>query len=159
MYCKKYSIPLLILRLPGVYGYGDDFKSTIGIMIKRSVEEKEIVVFGEGKNMRDFVYVNDLYYILSSAIQNQRSGIVNVASGKSLSINEIAKLIQKLNLFPIKIKYLPEKIGFEKRVKNLMFDSSVFKAEFKNIKMTGLKSGISDYIHSIKDDQERNSLI
>tara|TARA_Y100000310_G_scaffold342778_1_gene447390 strand:- start:523 stop:969 length:447 start_codon:yes stop_codon:yes gene_type:complete len=145
--------------MPGVYGYGDNFKSTIGMMIKNAFDKKEIGVFGKGENMRDFVLVDDLYNILTYAIMNKINGLVNITSGKSLSINEIAKLIRELHPFSVNIKHFPEKKRAEKRVKNLIFDSSMFKATFNNIQMTAHEQGISVYIHSINDDLERNSPI
>ena len=148
IFCAKNSIPLTILRLPGIYGIGDDYRTTIHKMTKQAFKEKEIVIFRTGDNLRDFVFVGDLYWIIKSAIQKKINCLLNVATGKSLSINEIATLIQELIPFPVKIKHLPMNKDIEKRVESLIFDCTVLKKIFPDVRMTDLKVGIRSYIQS-----------
>ena len=140
------SIPLSILRLSGVYGPGDDFKSTVGMLVNRAINDKNLIIYDHGENLRDFVYVDDIYQIIQPAIQQKKHLLMNVATGKSLPIKEIATLIKSLLPFPIEIQDKEKKPSSEKRIEHLQFDCSVLEKEFPDVAMTDLKAGVTSYI-------------
>ena len=102
-----------------------------------------------GDNYGDFIYVDDVYQIIKSAIKQKKSVLMNVATGKSLAIKEIATLINTLLPFSIAIQHKEKESSTEKRVKHLQFDCSVIKKEFPDILMADLKTGIASYIDYI----------
>lgn len=144
--CSQKSIPLAILRLSGVYGPGDDFKSTVGMLVNRAINDQNLIIYNHGENLRDFVYVDDIYKIIQSTIKQNKSVFMNVATGKSFSIKEIVTLIKKLIPFPIEIQDKEKKPGSEKRIEHLQFDCSVLEKEFPYVAMTDLKAGVTSYI-------------
>jgi len=103
--CTDFHIPLTILRLSGVYGPGDQNKSTIGIIVQSAAREKKIVVSGKGESLRDFIHVEDVCRIVISAIKSKKNVLVNVATGRSYSIREIAEFVRDFKPFPIEIEY------------------------------------------------------
>ncbi len=152
--CSENSIPLTILRLSGVYGPGDNFGSTIGLMVKTALNNKNIIIYDHGDSLRDFIYVDDIHQIIQSVIKQKKSVLLNVATGKSFAIKEIAALIKILLPFPIEIEHKKIKSNVEKRVKHLEFDCSVVEKEFPDVSMTDLKTGIArylEYVHLIDD--------
>jgi len=144
--CSKQSIPLAILRLSGIYGPGDNFNSTIGFMVKSALKDKNIIIYNQGDDLRDFVYVDDIYQIIKSAINNKKDVLVNLATGKSFTIKEIVTLIKDFLPSPVEIKHKERESSDGKRVKNLQFDCSVIKKKFSDVNITNLKTGVRDYV-------------
>ena len=147
--CSDLHIPLTILRLNGVYGPGDQNKSTIGIIVQSAARERRIVVSGKGESLRDFVHVEDVCRIVISAIKSKKSVLVNVATGRSYSIREIAEFVRDIMPFPVEIGYKDLDDKVEERVKSLEFDCSVRERSFPDVPMTGLKAGIESYIEHL----------
>lgn len=79
-----------ILRLFNVYGS----KSTGGVIVnfaKNISKNKPLVIFGDGKAVRDFVHVDDVVDGIVLCI-NSKSGIYNIASGVATSVIQLANL-------------------------------------------------------------------
>ena len=91
----KFKSNLIILRLTGVYGEIDNGNSAISKMIHDSLNKKKIVL-NENKDLfRDYIYIDDLLEILNILINKKFVGLLNVASFKSRTIYEYAKIISK----------------------------------------------------------------
>jgi len=98
--------PVTILRLPGVYGYQDRFHSIIGRFINQSLEKNEIVIFGDGLQQRDYIEVTDVCNTIKNFIEKPETTVVNLVTGKSYSLNEVAKIVcntvSRFNMVTIK---------------------------------------------------------
>ena len=69
-------------------------------------EQPEIIMWGEGKPTRDFVYANDVAKVLASLINcTDIEGPLNISTGTSTSIKEVTDLIVQIMGYPGKIKY------------------------------------------------------
>jgi nucleoside-diphosphate-sugar epimerase len=96
--CKNVSTPVFtIVRPTAIYGVGDPHKSYgpnrfIGQMIKGG----NIILFGEGAAIRDHVFIDDVAHVIVKAITARESGVINIASGKSISFAALAKLVCQL---------------------------------------------------------------
>jgi len=144
--CSELHIPLTILRLNGVYGPGDQNKSTIGIIVQSAAREKRIVVSGKGESLRDFIHVENVCRIAISAIKSKKNVLVNVATGRSYSIREIAEFVRDIMPFPVEIEYKDLDEKAEERVKSLEFDCSVRERVFPDVPMIDLETGVESYI-------------
>ena len=83
-----------ILRLPGVYG-GDKY-SLIDIFLDKIYSNEIIELENEGKNLRDFLFIEDLCEVVKELLLNPKRDIFNVSSGNSTSIIEIIRHIEEL---------------------------------------------------------------
>jgi nucleoside-diphosphate-sugar epimerase len=145
---KVSSKKLLILRLPGVYGYGDKFESVIGKFINSAIKKKKIVIKSTGEDKRDFLNVDDFPKILNNLLIDNACGVINVVSGKSLSIKHIAETVSK---------YLKKNIIISLKNKNKSLEL-ISKFEFKRKKIlrkkkyyfTNIEKGIYKYINQIQ---------
>jgi UDP-glucose 4-epimerase len=138
--CLKNNIPLLILRLAGVYGPDDHGRSTVSILLNGAKQTKKVQVAGQGDSMRDFVFIGDMYKIVCSAMRATSAGLLNVATGRSYSI------LQALP-FSFDVSFVPDSSkNTEKRVKNLIFDTSAMKRCFPDLTLTDLREGLSLYL-------------
>ncbi len=144
------NISLAILRLPGVYGPGDEGKSTIGAFILSGCKKGRVCIYGEGRDLRDYVYVDDIYKTIGEAIKRKPNKTINIGTGRSYSILEIVHMIRSLSVRPFQIEFRPKAGKGKKRMENLIFDCSLLRKEFPHLEMVGLKDGISRYIsHSL----------
>lgn len=85
-----------VLRLSNVYGkYSLQKNSVIPKFIKNILNEKDIVINGDGEQTRDFVYVDDVVDVIISMIEKKCSGIFCVSSFQKTSINEIIKILSE----------------------------------------------------------------
>lgn len=104
-YKKQYGFDSIHLILPNMYGPGDHFDETrshaLGALIMKFVEAKrqnkpEVVVWGSGKSVREWLYVDDGAEILIRALDVEPMiDPINVGVGKGISIMELAELIKE----------------------------------------------------------------
>lgn len=96
-YAKLYDIEAVCLRYFNVFGPNqryDAYGNVIPIFVFRSLNNEQITIFGDGEQTRDFVHVYDVVQANIKAAESIGvSGAFNIASGKSITINNLVKLI------------------------------------------------------------------
>jgi len=98
-YHYSYNIDAVIFRLFNVYGYGQSSKyaGVIKIFMENALKNRPLEIFGDGFQTRDFIYVEDVIdAIVKSMKMDIDFNIFNIGSGKSLSINSLAKFFSKI---------------------------------------------------------------
>lgn len=103
-YCKAYAnafgLDLTILRLFNVYGprqFGSPYAGVITRFIERLRDHKPPIIFGDGEQTRDFIYVGDAAEAIIKLLSTGGRGeVFNLGSGSSISINELADLIMEI---------------------------------------------------------------
>lgn len=95
VYSSLYGIDISVLRYFTVYGPAGRPDMSIFRFIKWINEEKEIVILGDGKQKRDFTYVDDIAAGTVSAIRNLGFEVINLGRGVSVSLNEIIEIIER----------------------------------------------------------------
>lgn len=103
-YCRVvgllYDLPTVSLRYFNVYGARQDPASDYAAVIPRFVANlrkgKPPVIFGDGIQTRDFVYVKDVVRANILAMECGAEGVYNIGSGKETSINELATILMGL---------------------------------------------------------------
>jgi len=116
MYNKEYGLGTVSLRYFNVFGPrqnpNSQYAAAIPIFIKKALADEPVTIFGDGTQTRDFIYVKDVVKANLLAAKNDKvSGVFNVALGKSISINEIAREIIKLTNSKSQIVYEEERKG------------------------------------------------
>lgn len=98
-YHEAYKIPIVCLRFTNVYGPHIDCLRTqppvMGYIIRELYEGRRPTLHSDGKQRRDFVYVDDLIDLALLVRANEGFDIVNVSTEKTYSINEITTFIAK----------------------------------------------------------------
>lgn len=94
-FAGEFGFCAVILRLFNVYGKGqnDQYAGVISKFLKNISENKPLIIYGDGNQTRDFVSIYDVIRAIECAISSENSGTYNIASGKSVSINELAGMI------------------------------------------------------------------
>ena len=103
-YCQVfdivYGLPTVSLRFFNIYGPGQDadaaYAAAIPKFIKMAQAGQPLEIYGDGKATRDYVYIKDAVDAFILVAESGATGIYNIGGGKSVTVNELAKLINKL---------------------------------------------------------------
>ena len=103
LYYDVYKIRSVVLRLTNTYGprmrVKDARQTFLGIWIKNVIEGNKILVFGDGKQIRDFNYVDDVVNaILLSAQSEDADGMIfNLGADDPINLEDTAKLMIEIS--------------------------------------------------------------
>lgn len=87
---------LVIVRPTLVYGKGDTHSGYgPNLFIKRAKKNKNIVLFGNGEELRDHIWINNLSEIIVMLLKKQISGEFNICTSKLISFRNIANIVAK----------------------------------------------------------------
>ncbi len=144
---KKTGTPLLILRPSILYGSDDTHNSYGPNRFFRSASaSQKIVLFGNGEEKRDHVFIKDICRLMARCIGHQSRGILNIATGRSVSFGEIAARIQKLFGGNISIEPTPRANPITHR----HFDVTKLIEAFTDFKFTPLERGLTETFKDIQ---------
>ncbi len=97
---KVYGLSTICLRYFNVYGPRQSAESDYAAAIPRFINliggGKSPVVFGDGEQSRDFVFVRDVVAANLLAAESDLAGVYNIGTGESVSVNRLADMIMKL---------------------------------------------------------------
>jgi UDP-glucose 4-epimerase len=113
-YSNLYAVNYVILRLFNVYGEGQkgEYAGVISKFIEKARKRKPLIIYGDGLQTRDFVYVGDVAKAVKLAIKTKNSNeIYNIGFGKATTINQLAKIVMDAFGFYKKPVYMPERKG------------------------------------------------
>jgi len=88
-----------------------DYASVIPIFISKALRGEDIVIYGDGQQTRDFIFVKDIVNALYYATYTDMPGIYNIGYGSSITINELANSIIRLTGSNSRIIHAPTKSG------------------------------------------------
>ena len=143
LYQKEHKFSLSMLRISGVYGFGDpNVSNLIPAVISKSNKQQEISIDHNGKTMRDYIFVDDVVTAIDLSIKVRKTGIYNVGSGKTATPNEIISLIQKITKRKIAVK----KIKSKSKRKDLVLDIERAAFELDFLPRISLEDGINKEI-------------
>jgi len=125
-YFKTYQLPVLITRSSNNYGPYQYPEKFIPLFITHALEGKKLPLYGDGKNVRDWLYVEDNCEAIDLVLRKGKLGeIYNIGGGNERQNLEVAKAILKgLNLSVSLIEYVKDRPGHDRRYS---LDSSKIK--------------------------------
>ncbi|MDR3640134.1 MAG: NAD-dependent epimerase/dehydratase family protein [Humidesulfovibrio sp.] len=100
IYSETKGLDVVSLRYSIVYGEREWFRRVLPIFLKRALDGKPPVVFGDGNQIRDFVHVEDVVRMHDACITDDRAvgEMFNVSTGIGVSVVELAQAVAKLFL-------------------------------------------------------------
>tara|TARA_Y100000031_G_C8231951_1_gene391337 strand:- start:1228 stop:2091 length:864 start_codon:yes stop_codon:yes gene_type:complete len=99
-YNQFYQLNTVILRLFNVYGHGQSEKFLIPTIIKQAIHSDTIII-KDPRPKRDFVHISDVITAFINATTLKTCEIINIGSGTSISVKEVAQIISKQTNKPI----------------------------------------------------------
>ncbi len=111
-YNNLYGIPMTILRFFTVYGERQRPDMAIRTFIKLILEDEPIPMFGDGTSLRDYTYISDcIDCILSSLEIPFNFDIINIGSGRTITLKNMIDILEKVSGKKLKIKELDSQMG------------------------------------------------
>lgn len=136
---ESYGLNYTALRYFNVFGPKQDknspYAAVIPNFINAILENKQPVIYGDGEQTRDFVYVGDVAQANIKACESDFIGIVNIASGERITINKLYEIVKKTLETEINVKYLPERLG----------DIKHSQADISNLKKIGMEINTKNF--------------
>jgi len=121
-YMRNYGIEPRIARFHNVYGVegtwdGGREKAPAAICRKIAMMQDggEIEMFGDGKQTRSFLYVDECVDGILRLMHSEFSGPVNIGSEEMVSINQLADLVMNIANKKLNIKHIPGPLGVRGR--------------------------------------------
>jgi UDP-glucose 4-epimerase len=114
LYNRLHGATLVVLRLANVYGPRQDpagLAGVVAIFCAQALAGQRPVVYGDGLQTRDFLYVADAVSAFLAAVDRGRPGIWNVGSGAEVSILQLAALISEVSGHPVNPVFAPARPG------------------------------------------------
>lgn len=116
-YHKTYKLPVIITRSSNNFGPYQYPEKLIPLFITNALENKPLPLYGDGKNVRDWLYVTDNCEAIDVVLQRGKDGeTYNVGAGNEMENIQITNLILKLLNKPTSlIKSVPDRLGHDRR--------------------------------------------
>jgi len=113
-YERIYGLKYTALRYGNVYGprqdpYGE--AGVVAIFSGKMLGNEEVNIFGDGEQLRDYVYVEDVVRANILCLENGDNEIFNIGTGKSTSVNRLFSEMRELTHYTRKPVYKPARPG------------------------------------------------
>ena len=116
-YQKSYGLPVIILRCTNNFGPHQFLEKFIPKIIIRSMLDKQIPVYGNGSQVRDWIYVTDFCDVINQVVERGSIGaIYNVSAGNELpNLEVVKKILNHLGKTPDLIHFVEDRPGHDFR--------------------------------------------
>jgi len=145
IYAKtKYNIAYDIYRMSNVYGEDQITQKGLGFIhtaLENAILGKPIVIFGDGSNVRDYIYIDDVCNFLSLSLRTpiENSDTYNVCCNISVSLNDILKIIKNDLGINFTLEFQPAR---KSDVPSICLDNTRILNQFPGYRFVTIKEGI-----------------
>ncbi|GIW78854.1 MAG: NAD-dependent dehydratase [Gemmatales bacterium] len=144
---QKHQVPIMLLRPCAIYGAGDTHNSYgPNRFCRAALGDGIIKLFGNGEEKRDHLFVDDFSRMIIACLQHRSAGVLNVASGKSVSFFEVAELVARLSQRPVKVEGTPR----QNPITHRHFDVTEQIKAFPTFSYTPIEKGIAATIAGLR---------
>ncbi len=158
VFYRSYGLSTIALRYFNVFGPQQDpnsqYAAVIPKFITASIGNDSLTIHGDGEQTRDFTFIQNVIDAnLSACVSDENSfgKFYNIGCSSNISINELAKLIIKLNHSESSISYTPSRPG---DVKDSFADINLAKELLKLSSFVSLEHGLKETITWYKENYE-----
>lgn len=115
LYSYVYGMKCVSLRLTNTYGPRQHLRSNkqgfVGIFLRRAINEEKITIFGDGSQVRDFNYIDDVVnaFLLATDNPDVYGNVYNLGSNEKYSLSDFVKLLNRFCNFEFEYAPFPEK--------------------------------------------------
>jgi UDP-glucose 4-epimerase len=121
-YFRTYGIETVALRFGNIYGPGSGHKnSVVAKFIKQSLNGETLEIYGDGKQTRDFIYIDDLIQAIRLAATKEGVGgeVFQIATAKETTLSELVEtlvpILNEAGIKNIKVHHTAPRLGDVKR--------------------------------------------
>jgi len=158
MFSKTYGLPTVSLRYFNVFGPRQPAESMYSVVIPKFIElsfsKKPLEIHWDGKQSRDFTYVSNVVDAnIKAALSNKANGkVYNVGCGASISLLEIARLLEKFLGYKLERKFMLKRAG---DVRKTYADISLIKKDLGYRPKVGFEEGLLKTLEWFKNNRGR----
>lgn len=160
-YARLHGLTYTALRFMNVYGPRQDPKSwysgVISIFLDRAIAGEPIVIFDDGEQTRDFVYVTDVAEAATRALLTDAgdNAVINIGTGVEETINTLARMVLALTGSASVVRHEPARPGDIRRSVTTMDKAEALLAFHPRV---SLRSGLEATLSWLRQDQSRAQL-
>ena len=128
MYQQLYAIRSRVLRVSNAYGPGQRIhrgQGVIGEFVHAVAHNQPVTIFGSGRNIRDYIYVDDIAGAVHLAVVADIPRVINVGSGVGVSLLQIVEQLEHVSGRSIDVDSQPAR-SFD--IESIVLDVSAFTA-------------------------------
>lgn len=144
------GLKYLIVRPSNPYGHGQNIhakQGLIAVALGKILAGEPITVWGDGSNVRDYIYIDDLCEAVAQLLEKDVCNTtLNIGSGVGTSINDIIASLKGVVSEEVKVDYLPAR---SVDVAHMILDTTELK-KYVSIAYTPLKDGIARFYQDVK---------
>jgi len=100
VFSDLYGVRTVFLRYFNVYGPrqdpNSDYAAVIPKFITRLIDGRPPIIYGDGEQTRDFIFVADVVRANIMAMESSASGVFNIAGGSRISLNQLASILSAI---------------------------------------------------------------
>jgi UDP-glucose 4-epimerase len=139
-YSSSYGLSTCALRFSNVYGPRSFHKgSVVAHFYKQILAGEKLVVFGDGSQTRDFLYVGDLVEGIWAAVESDAQGAFQLGSGTPTSVSQLLDLIRAVTGRELDVSYEDFRAG---EVRDTWCEIDKARAAFGFAPATTLEDGL-----------------
>lgn len=143
-FAQKNNLDAIILRIFNIYGKGqtEQYAGVITKFAKNIAQNIPLEIFGDGKQTRDFIFINDVIESFHHSLDNihGKNSTYNIGTSKATSITELADMMIKNSGKKLEINYVDAKT---QDIKHSVADVTLAKKELEFIAKTKLVDGLA----------------
>lgn len=152
---ESYGLNYVALRYFNVFGPRQDENSQYAAVIPKFISAilkgESPVIYGDGEQSRDFIFVKEIAKANIAACESDYNGVVNVALGKSMTINQLFEVVRDTLKSDIEVKYLDERPG---DIKHSLADISNLKNINFNVEEDKFEEQLRETVEWFKKEME-----
>ena len=161
LFRRLHGVPGLALRLGNIYGPRQDPHGEAGVVAifcGRLLEREDPTIFGDGRQSRDYVYVDDAVRALTAAADALASrgtsieGPLNVGTGAQTSVLELLETLARLAGVAVEPLFAPPRLG---EVQSVAIDPAAAGRELGWSAQESLEEGLSRTLSFVQEQRRR----
>lgn len=153
---NAFGLNSTIFRISNPYGPRQKInrkQGLIPIALREGLMGKQVIQFGDGSMVRDFIYIDDLINMMTEVVQRpHKHRLYNLGSGKGYSVSQILNEVSNQVEGPLRVEITPQPPTY---VNSVVLDVSRYVQEFGRPELTSLTAGISKTAQELRNQLSR----
>jgi dTDP-glucose 4,6-dehydratase len=142
---ETFDYPILITRCSNNYGPNQHEEKLIPLMIKNAKADKKLPVYGDGRNIRDWIHVSDHCSGIDAVLHGGKIGEVYNIGGKNevRNIDIVKTILKLLSKDEIQIEFVKDRLGHDWRY---AIDNTKIQNELNWFPSVNFKDGLKELL-------------
>jgi CDP-paratose 2-epimerase len=163
-YARTFKIPALVFRMSCIYGlhqFGNEDQGWVAHFLIRAIADAPITIYGDGKQVRDILFIDDLvnaFLLAQENIEELSGQAFNIGGGpkNTISLLELLQIIEKLHGTPPDVKFDDWRAADQQYY---VSDTRKFSAATGWKAKIGARDGVAELYHWLLENVDSNSIV